>query len=151
MPENNTDIYMYRIESGETVPIATEDYREGQPQVSGNRITWEVYNHSYKGDVFVYNADTEETLRVTDMDVDQRTPVISGHFVAWMDERNGSSTHDVGPGPHNSDIYLTDLEKGTETLITGEGPQISPLISDHWIVYDKSSDVEAELTAVRYR
>lgn len=151
VPDNNTDIYLYRIETGETVPIATEDYREGRPQVSGNLVTWEVYNGSYAGDVYVHDTVTGKTLQVTDRDEDQSSPAISGHFVAWMDERNGSSTHNVGPGPHNSDIYVTDLEKGTETLITGEGPQIAPLISDRWIVYGKSSDVETVLTAVRYR
>ncbi|RAP76543.1 hypothetical protein [Paenibacillus montanisoli] len=151
VPENNTDIYLYRIETGETVSIATEDYREGRPQVSGILITWEVFNGSYTGDVFVHDTVTRRTHQVTDSDANQRTPVISGHVVAWMDERNGSSTHDVGPGPHNSDIYIADLEKGTEALVTGDGPQINPLISEHWIVYGKSSDEEAVLTAVRYR
>ncbi|WP_181907639.1 hypothetical protein [Cohnella lupini] len=99
VPENNTDIYLYRIDTGETVPIATEDYREGRPQISGGLVTWEVYNGSHSGDVFVHDIVTGKTIQVTDLDVDQRSPVISGQFVAWMDERNGSSTHDVGPGP----------------------------------------------------
>jgi len=151
VPENNTDIYLYRIESGETIPIATEKYKEGQPQVSGNLVTWVAFDGSYKGNVFVYDIDTGKTLQLTDLNVDQNTPVINGHFVAWMDERNGSSTHDVGLGPHDSDIYLADLKKGTEVRITGDGPQIGPLISDRWIVYSVSSDATAELIAVRYR
>ncbi|WP_165861375.1 hypothetical protein [Paenibacillus paeoniae] len=151
LPENNTDIYLYRIETGETIPIAIESYKEGLPRVSGNLITWEAFNGSYKGNAFVYDTVTEKTLQVTNLAVDQRTPVIHGKFVAWMDERNGSSTHDVGPGPHDSDIYLADLEKGTEVRISGEGPQILPLISDRWIVYGKSTDAGAVLTAVRHR
>ncbi|MBP3962755.1 hypothetical protein [Paenibacillus lignilyticus] len=151
VPENNTDIYLYRIETGETTPIAAEDYKEGRPQVSGSLVTWEVFNGSYAGDVFVHDIGTGKTTQVTHLDAAQRTPVINGHFVAWMDERNGSSTHDVGSESHNSDIYLADLDMGTETVVSGEGPQINPLISDHWIVFGKSSDVEAVLTAVRYR
>jgi len=151
VPENNTDIYLYRIETGETLPIATEKYKEGQPRISGNLVTWVAFNGSYKGNIFVYDMDTGKTLQVTDLDVDQNTPVINGKFVAWMDERNGSSTHDVGLGPHDSNIYLADLERGTEVRITGDGPQISPLISERWIVYGKSSDAKAFLTAVRYR
>lgn len=151
VPENNTDIYLYRIETDETIPIAIEQHKEAHPQVSGNLVTWEAFNGSYAGDVFLYDTDTGKTLQLTDLDADQRTPVISGKFVAWMDERNGSSSHDVGPGPHNSDIYLSDLEKATETLITGDGPQIEPLISEHWIVYGESSDAQSELRAVRYR
>lgn len=151
VPENNTDIYLYRIDTGETVPIATKDHREGRPRISGGLVTWEAYDGSYAGDVFVHDTVTGTTLQVTNRKTDQSSPVISGHYIAWMDERNGSSTHDVGPGPHDSDIYLADLENGTETRITGDGPQINPLISDHWIVYGKSSDVEAVLTAVRYK
>ncbi|GLX65705.1 hypothetical protein [Paenibacillus glycanilyticus] len=151
VPENNTDISLYSIDTGVTVSIAAEDYKEARPQISGNIVTWEVFNGSYSGDIFVHDLATGETDQLTHLKENQRTPVVSGHIVAWMDERNGSSTHDVGPGPHNSDIYMADLEKGTERLVTGEGPQIDPLISDHWIVYGKSSDVEAKLTAVRYQ
>lgn len=151
LPKNNTDIYMYRIDTGETIPVATEAYKEGSPQVSGNMVTWVAYDGSYRGDVFVRDTKSGKTRQLTGLEVDQSQPVINGGFVAWMDERDGISSHDIGGESHNSDIYLADLGQGTEVAVSGEGPQIRPLISDHWIVYGISADRDPIITAVRYR
>ncbi|MEC0091138.1 TolB family protein [Paenibacillus macquariensis] len=154
LPENNTDIYLYDIAKGNTIPIATGPKKEGRPQISGNRVVWEDYSKgTYSADVSVYYLDTQQSGRITNLQQDQSEPVIYGDYIAWMDERRGTSTNDVienGQKP-NSDIYLYDLNTKTEMLMTGDEPQLQPLLSDHWLIYTTSRQVDPELHAVRYK
>lgn len=154
LPENNTDIYLYDIVSGETLAIAEEPYKEAKPHISGNRIVWNAYGRgSYNANVYVYDLTMKQKKQLTDRKEDQSMAVISGNYVAWMDERRGGSSADVienGKKP-NSDIYLLDLALNSEVRMTGDEPQILPLLSDNWLVYVTARDVNPELHAVRYR
>jgi beta propeller repeat protein len=154
VPDNNTDIYLYDIQTGEEMPVATGSKKEGHPRVSGNRVVWEDYNNGqYAADIHLYDLKTKETIRITNDKIRQSTPVIHGDYVAWMDERRGISTNDVivnGKKP-NSDIFLYDLKTGQEKLMTGDEPQILPQISEKWLVYETSRQVNPQIHAVRYR
>jgi beta propeller repeat protein len=156
LPKNNTDIYLYDISTKETKPIATGPLKEGRPHISGNRVVWDDYNNAkatYNADVYTYDLMTNKSERLTKQNVDQSGSVIYGDYVAWTDERRGTSTNDVienGKKP-NSDIYLFDLIHNTERLMTGDEPQLQPLLSDHWLIYITSRQVNPEIHALRYR
>lgn len=154
LPENNTDIYLYDIVKGNTIPIATGPQKEGRPQVSGNRIVWDDYSSgTYNANVSMYNLNTQQREQITNQKEDQSQAVIQGDFIAWMDERRGTSTNDViiNDQKPNSDIYLYDVTTQTEMLMTGDEPQLQPILSDHWLIYTTSRQVNPELHAVKYR
>lgn len=151
LEKRNADVFMRDLVTGETIPIATTKYKEGSPKVSGNRVTWEAYNGSFKGDIFVYDLESSKRYQINNRKTHEGDVVIHGNMLSWLDERNGIASHDIGGAPINSDIYLYDLETGTEIVASGDGPQVLPAISDRWIVFGDVSDREPKLTAVRYR
>ena len=46
------------------------------------------------------------------------------------------------------DIFIYDIEKGTERNLTGEGPQILPSISSKWVVYVLSRQIGSRIEAL---
>jgi beta propeller repeat protein len=154
VPENNTDIYMYDIESGEETAIATGSLQECNPFVCGDYVVWEDRNDGdFAADIYLYNIASKEKTRITNDKVDQRTPRIYGNYIVWMDERNGISSNDViinGKAP-NSDIFLYDIESEEEYLLTGKEPQVMPDISGNYITFITSRQINPEISVIKYR
>lgn len=154
VPENNTDIYMYDIKTGEETAIATGSLQECSPFVSGDYVVWEDRNDGdLAADIYLYNIASNEKIRITDDKVDQRTPRIYGNYLVWMDERNGISTNDViinGKLP-NSDIFLYNIDSKEEYLVSGEEPQVMPDISENYIAFITSRQVNPEINVIKYR
>jgi hypothetical protein len=99
------------------------------------------------------NLNKKEKIRVTNDRVDQSEPELFEKFLVWTDERNGISANDVfvnGKAP-NSDIFLYDIEKRKEYLMTGKEPQINPAISACYIAYITSRQINPELQVIKYR
>lgn len=154
LPENNTDIYMYDIETGRETAIATEKLQECSPFVYGDYIAWEDRNQGkYDAEIYLYNISTKEKTRITQDKYDQRNPKIYDKYLVWMDERNGTSSNDViinGNKP-NSDIFLYDIEKKKEYRMTGDEPQVSPDISENYLVFITSRQINPEINVIKYR
>lgn len=154
VPENNTDIYMYDIETGKEAVIASGPLQECNPTVYGNYIAWEDRNtNGFAAEIYLYNLNKNEKIRVTDDKFNQSEPKLFGKYLVWVDERNGISTNDVfvnGKEP-NSDIFLYDIEAKKEYLMTGKEPQINPAISANYIAYTTSRQINAEIQVVKYK
>jgi beta propeller repeat protein len=154
LPENNKDIYMYDILTGSETSVATGYLMECRPDISGNYIVYEDRNNgSYNADIVLYDILTKKKTFVTKDKYDQGTPRIYGQYVVWMDERRGTSTNDViinGKRP-NSDIFLYNVSTKKERLLTGDEPQIMPVISEKWIAYVNSRQVGATVDVIEYK
>lgn len=154
VPENNTDIYMYDIEIGKEEAIATGALQECKPTIYGNYIAWEDRNaNKIAAEIYLYDLNKKEKIKVTDDKVDQSEPKLFGNYLVWTDERNGISTNDVfvnGKAP-NSDIFLYDIAAKKEYLLTGKEPQIMPAISENYIAYITSRQVNGEIQVVKYK
>lgn len=154
VPENNTDIYMYDIRTGKEEAIASGSLQECNPTVYGNYIAWEDRNmNGFAAEIYLYDLNKKEKIRVTDDKFDQSRPKLFGSYMVWEDERNGTSTNDVfvnGKEP-NSDIFLYDIESKKEYLMTEKEPQIMPVISENYIAYIISRQINAEIQVVKYK
>ena len=154
LPENNKDIFLYDIETGKEMAIATGSMMESKPDISGKYIVWEDRNNnSYNADIVLYNLETNKKINITKDKVNQGTPRISGENIVWMDERRGGSTNDVvvnGVEP-NSDILIYNIESKIGRILTGDGPQMYPRISSSgWITYILSRQVDPEVQVIKY-
>jgi beta propeller repeat protein len=154
VPENNTDIYLYDMETNEETAIATGELQECNPAVFGDYIVWEDRNNkSYNADLYLYDINKNKKITLTKDKYNQAEPKLYGQYIVWMDERNGISSNDVyvnGKAP-NSDIFLFDIETKKEYLMTGKEPQVLPAISEHYIAYVTSRQINAEIQVIRYR
>jgi beta propeller repeat protein len=154
IPENNKDIYLFDINTGKEMPIATGPYMESNPDVFGKYVVWEDRNNkTYDADIVLYNLVTRKKMYLTKDKYNQSTPQIYDNYVVWMDERRGISTNDVyidGKAP-NSDIFLYDLINQKERRLTGDGPQILPKISSEWVVYTFSRQIGPTIEGVKYK
>ena len=154
LPQNNKDIFLYDIETGKEMAIATGAMMESQPDISGKYIVWEDRNNnSYNADIVLYNLETKKKIFITKDKVNQGTPKVSGDNVVWMDERRGGSTNDVilnGVKP-NSDILIYNIESKIGRILTGDGPQIQPSISSSgWITYILSRQADPKVQVIKY-
>ena len=156
--DDNNDIYMYDLSTGQEKRITTALEHQGEPAIWENRIVWSDYrNGSENVDIYMYDilADVETPI-CTNLQR-QSTPSIWGDKIVWYDFRNygiymydlytqtesavrtntGSQPHiwqdrvvweDVRDGYRG--IYMTELATGIETPIcTGPGQQANrPLI-----------------------
>lgn len=154
VPENNKDIYMYDILTGIETPVATGSLMECRPDISGNYIVYEDRNNgSLNADIVLYDILTKEKTFITKDKYDQGTPRIHGQYIVWMDERRGTSTNDViinGKKP-NSDIFLYNIVTKKETLLTGDEPQMMPVICEKWVAYVNSIQIGGTVDVVEYR
>jgi beta propeller repeat protein len=154
VPENNTDIYMYSIESGEETAVATGLLQECNPSICGNYIAWEDRNgKKFEADIYIYSLDKKEKSNITNDKYNQRNPQMYDKYVIWEDERNGISSNDViinGKAP-NSDIFLYDIEFKKEYLMSGKEPQIMPEISKNYISFITSRQESPEINVIKYK
>lgn len=154
VPENNTDIFLYQILTGEERAVATGKLQECHPSVYGNYILWEDRSkNGLDADIILYDIENSKETRITDGRHNQAYPQIYDRYIIWMDERNGISTNDVimNNKMPNSDIFLYDLEEKKEYLLTGEEPQIMPVISEKYIAYITSRQVDPEIVLIKYK
>jgi beta propeller repeat protein len=154
LPKNNTDVYMYEINTGKEFPIANGPLQECNPDVYQNYIIWEDRNNnSLKADIYLYDLDNGKKIRITKNRANQAYPRIYNDYIVWMDERKGISSNDViinGKMP-NSDIYLYNIKSKKEYLVTGKEPQIMPDITSNYIAYITSRQINPEIVVIHYQ
>ncbi|MBN2495461.1 MAG: hypothetical protein JXR96_12775 [Deltaproteobacteria bacterium] len=69
----NTDVYLYRISTGEYVQITTDEHDQEFPRIKGKYIAWKDLRNGIRGpdgvpdttNIFVYNLETSEEKQVT--------------------------------------------------------------------------------------
>lgn len=154
VPENNKDIFLFDMISRKETAVATGKFMECKPDVCGDYIVYEDRNGgTTNADIAIYNLKTKERINITKDKYNQGTPGIYGDYVVWMDEYRGTSTNDVivnGKKP-NSDILLYNIKTKKEKLLTWDEPQIMPSISDRWVSYTTSRQINPVVEAIRYR
>jgi beta propeller repeat protein len=122
--------------------------------MQSNYIAWEDRNtNGIAAEIYLYDIDKKEKIRITNDKFDQSTPKLFGNYLVWEDERNGISTNDVivnGKEP-NSDIFLYDIDLKKEYLMTGKEPQVMPCVSENYIAYTISRQINSEIQVIKYR
>ncbi|WP_434512174.1 hypothetical protein [Desulfitobacterium sp. AusDCA] len=104
----------------------------------------------------IFEANKKHTwnlgTNITKDKFDQADPKILGDNLVWMDERRGTSTNDVfiNGQPPNSDIFMYNLKTKTTRSLTGDGPQILPVISANWVAFTLSRQVAPCIQVVKY-
>lgn len=154
LPENNKDIYLFDMISKKETAVATGKLMESKPDVYGDYIVYEDRNSgTINADIVLHNIKTKRKINITRDKYNQGDPKLYGDYVVWMDERRGTSTNDViinGKKP-NSDIFLYNIKTNEKKLLTGDEPQINPSISNEWISYTTSRQINPIVEAIRYR
>jgi beta propeller repeat protein len=154
VPENNKDIYLFDMTRKKETAVATGKLMESKPDVYGDYIVYEDRNSgTINADIVLYNIKTKKKINVTRDKYNQGDPKLYGDYVVWMDERRGTSTNDVvinGKKP-NSDIFIYNIKTKEKKLLTGDEPQISPSISNEWVSYTTSRQINPIVEAIRYR
>lgn len=123
-----SDVYLYRISTGATTPLAVAQSYQGRPDIDNGWIVWTDWR-SGSWQLAVYRISTGAfSFRSIDCD-DGCQPRVHDHEVVWNGWRVGSY-----------DIYLYDLAAGIEhTVYAGSGDQRFPGISDTLIVWQDES------------
>jgi len=137
----NPDIYMYRISTGEEIPVCTSNYLQAMPNIYQDIIVWgDERNGDY--DVYMFDISTGQESPVCIAPDMQRLPKIYRNNIVWKDSRSD--------GLMFPDIYMYDYVSGVETHISSDphGLPSRPSIYDEKIIWtDNQLDLE---TAKRY-
>ncbi len=139
------------------------------PSLSGTWVAWMTDDRPNKPEdpqhadvwyfqVVAYNLATPNLLprRVTLQAADAWYPCVEGTLVVWEDYRNDA---DGMPDANdflldNPDIYISDLTVTTDQtdkrtavypICTAPGPQFSPRLSDHYVVWEDWRDGQSDI------
>ena len=127
---HNGDIMGYRISTGETLDISTDNWPASAPAIDGD---WVAYQHNWNGhdDIMLHNLKTGEGFPACLQGGNQQSPAISGGRVVWVDWRHG-----------NADIYGFDLDTKREfPVCTEEHDQLAPAICGDVVVWEDHRNV----------
>jgi beta propeller repeat protein len=125
-----SDIWLYNLSNNTAVPVSEGFYQETFPHISGEKIVWEATNLTGDG-THIYLFDRGAISRLNDFPFDQLHPAIFDNRVVVEDYRRSAIP----------DIYLYDLQTGTETWVAPNnlsGSQMNPDISGTRIVWADS-------------
>lgn len=136
-------IMTINLSTGSTVQLTNQndavlpvsDLRFNQnPCIDGDRVVWTeheglVHSNVEGGRIVILNLTTGERQYLpTGSPGNQSTPIISGNFILWKDYRHS--------GPDDQELYLFDLEKGTEERLPTENPvKANPYLSGDEVVW----------------
>ncbi|MBN1132452.1 MAG: choice-of-anchor D domain-containing protein [Bacteroidales bacterium] len=119
----NYDIYMLNLETGDTTQITDDPADQRNPRVWGERVVWEDYRNGDR-DIFMHDSIRGE-IAVCTASQNQSTPDIYGARIVWSDSRDWKT-----------DIYMYDLDTKQEELICGaDRAQYTPSISGNFIAW----------------
>ena len=113
--DDNNDIYMYDLNTGQETRITTAPQHQGEPAIWENRIVWSDYrNEPENSDIYMYDILAGIETSVCTDPQRQSTPSLWGDRIVWSDFRNNTGL---------TDTYMYDLFTKTEGLFrtaTGE-------------------------------
>ncbi|OPY56240.1 MAG: Protein TolB [Pelotomaculum sp. PtaU1.Bin035] len=148
-PENNWDIYLYDILTGDEQAVAIGPTMECDPDVSGDLVVWAEYRDLNNADILMKELDSGEVTKVTDDYFHQWQPRVDNGRVVWTDERRGHSINDVNTGFANADVLLYDTPTGNSVRLTGDWIQSQPLISGPYVAFLYDTQAEPCYQVVR--
>jgi beta propeller repeat protein len=105
--DNQGNVYLRDISTGNETPIAVGPWQKSSPDISGNYVVWTDYR-SGNYDVYLYNISTQRTTQLTNHPSHQYAAQIDGNRIVWKDNRDGS----------DMELYLYDLTTGDERRMT---------------------------------
>jgi beta propeller repeat protein len=126
----NWEVFLYHIASGDTDQITFNDFDDTKPQIDGNYAVWQGYGNlpedqqsgTVDWEIFLYNISTHETIQITTDDDQDHSPRIAGDWVAWMqlsgDESGGQ------------EIFLFHIPNGPTIQLTNSGTENAILQMD---------------------
>jgi len=129
----NTEIFLYDIETGVETRLTTQPMIQAFPAISGDRVVWEDYRKGhFCEEIVLYDLATKEYRNITDDLVRQFSPNIDGDLIVWTDLRNGESR--TNGSYTNADVYLYRISTGELTQITTDpGDQEYPFVNGKYI------------------
>jgi len=90
--EENSEIYLYDINTQAKLNLTNDDKNQSEPSISGNNIAW-----NQDGDIYYYDIAAKKTIVIASGPAVQDMPQIHGSKVIWHDS-------------HNIGIHLADLK-----------------------------------------
>ncbi len=107
----SSDVYLYQISSGNTMPVVTNPYYQMETAIGGNTTAW-ADNQTEGGDFDIVVAPLGQSEGIfLGNSGDDRYPDVSsdGRYVAWINVLENRSA-----------VYLYDTVENNTTQITGE-------------------------------
>lgn len=131
------DVLAFDLETGETIPVSTDDAAASEPAVDGGRV---VYTRTavdadgeLSSDVMLHDLSTGEARRLNPNEGRlQGNPDISGDVVVWIDNTDGTS-----------DVVYRDLATGEFVNVTdNRGHASFPSVSGSLVAWSDARNVE---------
>lgn len=97
-----SQIYRYKISTGEATPISSSFQQTAGIDISGDMVVW---SDTY--DIFMYDLVTGKTGRTGMAPKESFRPKVSGNTLVWEDYRAGGRFES-----HNIDIYMYQIKDG---------------------------------------
>ncbi len=159
----DSDIYMYNLETGERTAICTNSAGDQYaPDIWGDIIVWRD-SRNVDTDIYAYSLVNNTEWQITSGGGDEVSPAIYENIIVWSD--GNIQMHDITTGQTmpvysnpftqahpdiheniivwddsrngNLDIYMYDLATSTETRVTNHAAiQQKPSVYDNYIVWD---------------
>lgn len=87
--KGNTDIYLYKADTGRTVRLTTDRTRQERPCVGGGIVVWEDYRDGTPA-IWMYRVTAGKSVKVSGGEGPATRPRTDGKRVVWQQEgRNG--------------------------------------------------------------
>ncbi len=96
----NADIYMYNLSTSKEIQITTNEARQWEADIYGNRIVWTDYRNGWN--IYMYDLSTSREIEITTIG-SSYGPKIYGDRIVGNDGRNGLS-----------DIYMFTISEEWE-------------------------------------
>lgn len=127
--DGNLEIYAKSLTTGEERRVSNSSDIDERPSVSFPIIVWQRCAVGSTCDIWSYDWATQVTTQITNTPAsNERNPNVNGRKIVYQGDRSG-----------NSDIYLYDLDTGTEKQLALPGDQTNPHISGDFVAMDDLS------------
>ena len=137
--EENGDIYLYTISSGNVRNLTNNPYKQYDPAIYGDNVVWSDKRNG-RWDIYLYNISSSREFRVTSSAGEHYFPAIYDKTVVWT----GKPTATVNEHIYKLDFTLPSDNgggggggSGSITLPPAGGPDDNPFIDvpdDYWAV-----------------
>jgi len=108
----NSDIYAYRISTGETFQITSDPSNQEFSKSYGDLVVWVDLRHGwqdatgrvYESELYLHDLVTGREIRVTNMPGVEKAPQLYGTMLIWEHNINGGDRF-------KDDIYIMDVSR----------------------------------------
>jgi PKD repeat protein len=138
--ENQNSLWLYNIESGETIPLTVSDplaYYPATPGIAGDWIVWYEYDSSGSGKVSWYSIAggmIQDSFDAADDTYDSVYPETDGTTLVWQNYNQS-----------NGDWDIAILRGGTsdpELILCSANNEKHPAVDGSYVVYENWTDFD---------